>query len=483
MIEFRNVSKEFESKDKKVQALKNVTLEIEEGDIYGIIGFSGAGKSTLLRVINALEKPTAGEVLIGGEDINKLSAKALRAKRKQIGMIFQQFHLLETRTVYENVALPLKLNKVPKGQIRRKVEEILEFVELSDKRDVYPSKLSGGQKQRVGIARALATEPSILLSDEATSALDPKTTTAILQLLKKINRKLHITIVLITHEMNVIQGICNHVAVMENGEIVERGNVIEVFSEPKEIITKNFVRTVIPDSVPEKLVRSIRGDRRNYKILRLKFLDSDSTESVLAAVNKRYDVETNILFANISEIQDSILGSGHLVALSKISTVPASVFSEKHDSIDEIGDGMVVAVPQDAGNQARAYVMLQDIGWITLKEGTDYATASTEDVGQNSYNLQFYELQTSYIATSLSDFDYGIITGSIVYNAGIDPSTALFNENLTDSFWLQVVVDGKNKDTQWAKDVVAAYQSEEFLTWLEENNEPKYNGLWSIPKY
>lgn len=174
---------------------------------------------------------------------------------------------------------------------------------------------------------------------------------------------------------------------------------------------------------------------------------------------------------------------GHLVALSKIPTVPASIFSEKHDSIDEIGDGMVVAVPQDAGNQARAYVMLQDIGWITLKEGTDYATASTEDIDQNPYNLEFYELQTSYIATSLSDFDYGVITGSIVYNAGIDPSTALFNENLTDSFWLQVVVDEKNKDTQWVKDVVAAYQSEEFLTWIKENNGPKYNELWSIPEY
>lgn len=308
MIEFRNVSKEFEAKNTKVQALKNVTLTIEKGDIYGIIGFSGAGKSTLLRVINALEKPTTGEVLINGEDINKLPAKELRAKRKQIGMIFQQFHLLETKTVYENVALPLKLNKVPKSQIRKKVEEILEFVELSDKRDIYPSKLSGGQKQRVGIARALATEPSILLSDEATSALDPKTTTAILQLLKKINQELHITIVLITHEMNVIQSICNHVAVMENGAIVEKGDVIDVFSEPKEWITKNFVKTVIPDSVPEKLIRSIQSDSRNYKILRLKFLDSDSTESVLAAINKRYDVETNILFANISEIQESILG-------------------------------------------------------------------------------------------------------------------------------------------------------------------------------
>lgn len=308
MIEFRNVSKEFEAKDRKVEALKNVTLKIEKGDIYGIIGFSGAGKSTLLRVINALEKPTSGEVFVDGEDINKLPAKALRAKRKRIGMIFQQFNLLETKTVYENVALPLRLNKVPKDQIRKKVEEILEFVELSDKRDVYPSKLSGGQKQRVGIARALATEPTILLSDEATSALDPKTTTAILQLLKKINRELHITIVLITHEMNVIQSVCNHVAVMENGEIVENGNVIDVFSEPREIITKNFVKTVIPDSVPDKLIKSIQSDTRNYKILRLKFLNSDSTESVLAVINKRYDVETNILFANISEIQDTILG-------------------------------------------------------------------------------------------------------------------------------------------------------------------------------
>ena len=308
MIEFKNVSKEFEAKDKKVQALKNVTLKIEKGDIYGIIGFSGAGKSTLLRVINALEKPTTGEVLIDGEDINKLPAKELRTKRKQIGMIFQQFNLLETKTVYENVALPLKLNKVPKNQIRKKVEEILEFVELSDKRDVYPSKLSGGQKQRVGIARALATEPSILLSDEATSALDPKTTTAILQLLKKINQELHITIVLITHEMNVIQSVCNHVAVMEDGVIVEKGNVLDVFSEPREVITKNFVKTVIQDSVPEKLIKSIQNDPRNYKILRLKFLDSDSTESVLSAINKKYDVETNILFANISEIQETILG-------------------------------------------------------------------------------------------------------------------------------------------------------------------------------
>ena len=308
MIEFENVSKVFRGKENQVEALKNVNLKIETGDIYGIIGFSGAGKSTLLRMINALEKPTEGRVLIDDEDISQLSATELRNKRKSIGMIFQQFHLLETKTVYENVALPLKLNKVPKEQIKKRVEEILEFVELSDKSRTYPAKLSGGQKQRVGIARALATEPSILLSDEATSALDPKTTASILKLLKKINRELHITIVLITHEMNVIQSICNHVAVMENGEIVEKGDVIDIFSSPQKSITRNFVKTVINDSVPERLVAGIRMDERNYKILRLKFLDSDSTESVLATVNKKYDVETNILFANISEIQERILG-------------------------------------------------------------------------------------------------------------------------------------------------------------------------------
>lgn len=308
MIEFENVSKDFRIKESKVEALKNVNLKIENGDIFGIIGFSGAGKSTLLRTINALEKPTEGRVLIDGEDINQLTSSRLREKRKSIGMIFQQFNLLETKTVYENVALPLKLNNVPKEQIKKRVEEILDFVELSDKSQAYPAKLSGGQKQRVGIARALATEPSILLSDEATSALDPKTTASILKLLKKINRELHITIVLITHEMNVIQSICNHVAVMEKGEIVEKGNVIDIFSMPKMSITRNFVKTVINDNVPERLIAGILTDQRNYKILRLKFLDSDSTESVLAEVNKRFEVETNILFANISEIQDRILG-------------------------------------------------------------------------------------------------------------------------------------------------------------------------------
>lgn len=339
MIELRNVSKIFKTKESEVRALDDVSLKIEDGDIYGIIGFSGAGKSTLIRTINALEVPTSGQVLVDDEDINALRKSELRKKRKKIGMIFQQFNLLETKTVYENIALPLVLNHVPKEQIKRKVEEVLEYVELTDKRDIYPSKLSGGQKQRVGIARALATEPSILLSDESTSALDPKTTKAILKLLKKINRELKITIVLITHEMNVIQTICNHVAVMENGRIVERGEVLEVFSEPKQEITRNFVKTVINDSVPELLVESIKSEKKNNKLLKLKFLDSDSTESVLSGVNKNYDVETNILFANISEIQERVLG---IIIVQIVGSVEAiaggtAVFHEAWCRLHEIG--------------------------------------------------------------------------------------------------------------------------------------------------
>lgn len=208
-------------------------------------------------------------------------------------------------------------------------------------------------------------------------------------------------------------------------------------------------------------------------------LDLNQADAALSSGDADVSVEQHIAFMNAYNEQ----AGGKLVALSKIPTVPASVFSETHSSLEEIADGMVIAVPQDAGNQARAFVMLQDLGWITLKEGTDYAVASAEDVESNPYNLTFYELNTTYIATSLSDFDYGVITGSIVYNAGIDPSTALFNENLTEDFWLQVVVNENNRDAQWAKDIVEAYRSEEFLSWIEENNGPKYNNLWSIPEY
>lgn len=222
MIAIRNVTKEFDVNKQKVTALSDVNFTIEKGDIFGIIGFSGAGKSTLLRMINALEVPTSGHVEIDGVNINGLSFNELRKVRKRIGMVFQQFNLLNAKSVYDNVAIPLILNKVSKSEIDNKVKTLLDFVDLGDKANAYPGELSGGQKQRVGIARALATDPSILLCDEATSALDPDTTESILQLLERVNRELGVTVVIVTHEIDVIQKICNRVVVMEHGKLIER---------------------------------------------------------------------------------------------------------------------------------------------------------------------------------------------------------------------------------------------------------------------
>ena len=287
MIRFEHLSKTFQTKDGAFEALKDVSFEIEKGDIYGVIGYSGAGKSTLIRMVNALERPTSGKIFVEDKDIGSLSAKELRSLRKGIGMIFQQFNLLESKTIYDNVAIALKLNGTPKKDIEARVNELLEFVELSDKKSYYPGQLSGGQKQRVGIARALANNPSILLCDEATSALDPKTTDSILDLLKKINETLHITIVIITHEMNVIQKICNKVAVMDFGKVVETGSVIQVFSDPQSDIAKRFVGNLIHDVIPEPLVESIRRETRNSRLLRIKLENTDSTEPLLWDINRR----------------------------------------------------------------------------------------------------------------------------------------------------------------------------------------------------
>lgn len=308
MIRFEHLSKTFKTAGGEVTALKDISFEIQKGDIYGVIGYSGAGKSTLLRMVNALERPTEGKVYVEGRDIGTLAEKDLRELRKGIGMIFQQFNLLESRTVYDNIAIPMKLSGVPKAKIEERVAELLEFVELTEKRNAYPGQLSGGQKQRVGIARALANNPSILLCDEATSALDPKTTDSILELLKKINEMLHITIVIITHEMNVIQKICNHVAVMDYGEVVETGTVIQVFSDPQSDIARRFVGNLIRDVIPEPLVGSIRGETRNKRLLRIKLENKDSTEPLLWAINKKCDVETNILYCTINVIQGIVVG-------------------------------------------------------------------------------------------------------------------------------------------------------------------------------
>ena len=273
-----------------------------------MIGYSGAGKSTLIRMVNALETPTSGNVWVEGKDIGTLNQKELRNLRKGIGMIFQQFNLLESKTIYDNVAIALKLNGISKKDIEKRVTELLDFVELSDKKYSYPGQLSGGQKQRVGIARALANNPSILLCDEATSALDPKTTDSILELLKKINEMLHITIVIITHEMNVIQKICNKVAVMDYGQVVETGSVIQVFSNPQSDIARRFVGNLIRDVIPEPLVESIRRETRNSRLLRIKLENTDSTEPLLWEINRRFEVETNILYSTINVIQGIVVG-------------------------------------------------------------------------------------------------------------------------------------------------------------------------------
>lgn len=240
-IEVKDLYKTFRNKKESVQVLKGINLEVKKGEIYGIVGFSGAGKSTLVRCINRLEEPDSGTVRIGDQMITSLNKKELDLQRSKIGMIFQQFNLFDSMTVYENIAYPLKMAGWKKERIRNRIDELLELVGLSDKKDAYPGQLSGGQKQRVGIARALANEPDVLLSDEATSALDPQTTISVLDLIREINRKLGITIILITHELEVIKYTCHQMAVMENGELLEKGSVREIFENPKCETARNFI--------------------------------------------------------------------------------------------------------------------------------------------------------------------------------------------------------------------------------------------------
>lgn len=323
MIVFKGVSKTFRTDSGEVRALQHIGLTIRDGDIQGIIGFSGAGKSTLLRMINALEVPTEGHVEVDGRNVDELPREALRKLRKQIGMIFQQFNLLSSKTVYDNIAIPMVLNKADKAVIDARVKELLRFVGLSDKAQVYPDQLSGGQKQRIGIARALATNPSILLCDEATSALDPETTDSILELLERINREMNITIVVVTHEINVVRRICNRVAVMDHGRMVEQGSVLEVFSNPRQEMTKRFVQTVIPDKIPDSIVRSLKKETRNYKLLKLRFLGETTTEDLFYEINRKFPVETGIIFASCNELQGTALGIFVVEAIGRDEDIAA----------------------------------------------------------------------------------------------------------------------------------------------------------------
>ena len=334
MIKFENVSKQYERNGITTQALQNINLTIQKGDIYGIIGYSGAGKSTLVRLINFLEKPTQGNVIIQNQSLNQLSNPQLRQVRRKIGMIFQHFNLLESKTVYENIAIPLVLIKKNKQAIKQKVYELLEFVGLSDKAHSYPKELSGGQKQRIGIARALANDPDILLCDEATSALDPQTTQSILELIKKINDQYKITVVLITHEMHVIEQICHKVAVMEKGKIIEHGNVLDVFGHPKHKTTQNFVSSVINDQIPAGVVENlleIEGDKNNIKLFKLEFLGRSASEPVMNSLILQQKVVVNILFAHMSEIEKTVLGSMFVQLKGSDSNIEQSVhFLREH---------------------------------------------------------------------------------------------------------------------------------------------------------
>lgn len=307
VVRFINITKDFTQGKNVSRALNHVSFEVNKGDICGLIGFSSAGKSTLLRMVNELETPTEGDVEVLGHSLKNTKGKKLRDIRKRIGMIFQEFNLLESKTVFDNVAIALKLNGESKDYIQQRVTTLLEFVGLSDKKDSYPYELSGGQKQRVGIARALATKPEILLCDEATSALDPDTTESILNLLSKINKELQVTILFVTHTIRVVQKICNKVAILEHGNLVEFGNVIDIFSNPQSTIAKKFVGAVIPNVIPKGIKDELLKYDGKYKLIRIFFHAQNATDDVIWQINNRLNVHTNVMFASVSELQDVVL--------------------------------------------------------------------------------------------------------------------------------------------------------------------------------
>ncbi|MDD2979887.1 MAG: ATP-binding cassette domain-containing protein [Hespellia sp.] len=328
MIEIKNVNKTFQSGDRVVTAAQNVNLTIEDGEVFGIIGYSGAGKSTLVRCINMLERPTSGQVLVDGIDLTELRPAELRTARKKIGMIFQQFNLFDSRTVAANVAYPLKHTGMSKQEKDQRVKELLELVEIADKANAYPSQLSGGQKQRVAIARALASNPKILLCDEATSALDPQTTDSILKLLKSLNKKLQLTIILITHEMQVVKEICDRVAVMENGKVVESGDVFSIFASPKKAITKDFINNTSNLSKIYELIKEgaeITKIKAGQCIVKFNYLVKSYSEALVSGISRQFHIDVNIIFGNIELIDQQPLGGLVSILSGKAEDIEAAL--------------------------------------------------------------------------------------------------------------------------------------------------------------
>jgi D-methionine transport system ATP-binding protein len=311
MIELKNVSQRFAGPRGWIDALHNVNLTIPPGEVFGIIGRSGAGKSTLVRTINLLTRPTEGDIVVGGRALTALAPAELREARREIGMIFQHFNLLSSRTVFDNVALPLELAGMKRAQIDEAVLPLLELVGLTAQKDRYPAQISGGQKQRVGIARALASKPKVLLSDEATSALDPETTRAILDLLRQINRELGLTVVMITHQMEVIKQVCDRVAVLDAGRVVEEGRVIDVFLQPRHEVTRALLGDVIAQELPPALKARVaeRLQTGSGHLLRLAFSGTGVDQPVLSETIRRFELDFNILHGQIDEIQGQAFGS------------------------------------------------------------------------------------------------------------------------------------------------------------------------------
>lgn len=311
MIELRNITKVFHQKKKDILALDDVSLHVPAGKIFGVIGASGAGKSTLIRCVNLLERPSQGKVIIDGVDLLSLSSSQLAKERTQIGMIFQHFNLLSSRTVFDNIALPLELNNTPKEQIKKRVNELLKLVDLGDKANAYPANLSGGQKQRVAIARTLTNNPKVLLCDEATSALDPATTTSILALLKDINKRLGITILLITHEMDVVKSICDEVAVISNGQLIEQGTVGAVFSNPKTLLAKEFIASSLKINLPGAFLEKLTPNPAPGKkpLIKLEFTGHSVNEPVVSEVSRLFSINNNIIFAQLEYAGDVQFGA------------------------------------------------------------------------------------------------------------------------------------------------------------------------------
>ncbi len=347
IIELQNISKTFETKNRTVEAVRNVSLHVKKGEIYGIIGFSGAGKSTLVRCINLLERPTSGTVTVDGVEMTALDKRALRRERKKIGMIFQQFNLMPSRTAFDNIALALHGSGLTKAQVGEKVTKLLEYVDLSDRAQSYPSQLSGGQKQRVAIARALASDPKVLLCDEATSALDPQTTRSILSLLRRLNTELGITVAVITHEMNVIKRVCDRVAVMENGQVVEEGDVFSVFAAPHRQITKDFISTTSSLSEIYRLVEDndpVVDLKPGEVLVMMRFQSSTVSKPLISTVSRKYDVVYNILFGDLEIISGAPLGGtvGIFSGAEKNVSAALAYLREQNISVEVVKDASAV---------------------------------------------------------------------------------------------------------------------------------------------